>query len=49
MVPGAVFTTLCVFVAYKYAQKASVLHKTWVESLANNKHSNSLVQFVSYE
>jgi hypothetical protein len=38
-----------VFVTYKLAQKARVLHNTRLKRLAGEKHSNLLVQFVSYE
>jgi hypothetical protein len=34
---------------YKLAQKARVLHKTRLERLADDKNTNLLVQFVSYE
>ncbi len=38
-----------IFVTYESAQKAGVLHKAWLERLANDKRSNLLVQFVSFK
>jgi hypothetical protein len=38
-----------IFVTYKSAQKAGMLHKAGLERLASDKRSNLLVQFVSFK
>ncbi len=40
--PGTVFATLFMFfVTYQWAQSVMVLHHTWLESLARNKHCHN--------
>ncbi len=48
MAAGIVFTTI-LFLTYKWAQQARVLHRTRMERVDGNKHSSSFGPFVSYE
>jgi hypothetical protein len=43
------FQHLIFFVTYELAQKARVLHISWVEMFVRDKHTSLLDPFISYE